>query len=340
MGGSLKNIKAEYFTDKCKDIAIEYYLLKFWTLAKIATHFDISIDTVRDRFKKWGIKTRKRHVGAVDFDRTLEEKIMLEASDPDIEHVAEKLNCPIYAVRMVFKKNGVNTNFIIKREKYKNILSLNDAEITFRRLKGDNILEIARHYKLPKTVLYDFFKERGIDTRNNKFDTYRKKMEELKPKIIEMYFDEKIPIDEISDSLGLHRGSISKYFKRWKIKARPLLTGTISRVEKIFQKDFLEKYSINFINQYQITNRYYDFYLPDYNLLIEVQGDFWHFNPKLYKFPNKYQIAGMERDVIKAKLAEDSLKGLEFIWEDDIKNNKNKVIEILSKYIKNYGNQN
>lgn len=81
---------------------------------------------------------------------------------------------------------------------------------------------------------------------------------------------------------------------------------------------------------------FYDFYLPDYNLLIEVDGDFWHCNPDTkHKIP-KYntQKYNLERDRIKNEWAiQNGYKLLRF-WENDIKNNVKKIKKILLENLK------
>jgi len=38
----------------------------------------------------------------------------------------------------------------------------------------------------------------------------------------------------------------------------------------------LKSENIKFIPQYEVNGKFYDAYLPDYNTLIEFDGDFWH----------------------------------------------------------------
>ena len=56
-----------------------------------------------------------------------------------------------------------------------------------------------------------------------------------------------------------------------------------SKLEELFANDFLKKNDIKYIYQFEAKDihRYYDFYLPDRNTLIEVDGDYWHCNPIL-----------------------------------------------------------
>ena len=68
------------------------------------------------------------------------------------------------------------------------------------------------------------------------------------------------------------------------------------------------------------------------NILLEIQGDFWHANPKFYKesyelsFPGNIKIKAKdlwEKDYRKKVLAESRGYTLLYIWENDIKNCKN-----------------
>lgn len=54
------------------------------------------------------------------------------------------------------------------------------------------------------------------------------------------------------------------------------LFGT-SKLEKDFAKNFLEKLGVKYIWQFEAKDikRWYDFYLPEHNLLIEVDGGYW-----------------------------------------------------------------
>ena len=44
----------------------------------------------------------------------------------------------------------------------------------------------------------------------------------------------------------------------------------------------LVELKIQFINQHPLNGYLYDFYLPKHNLLIEVDGDWFHCNPDVY----------------------------------------------------------
>lgn len=80
---------------------------------------------------------------------------------------------------------------------------------------------------------------------------------------------------------------------------------------------------------------FYDFYLPGYNILIEVDGDFWHCNPK--SFPNpiyESQKRSLERDKEKNQWALENGYTLIRFWEHDINNNIKEVKRILLEAMK------
>jgi very-short-patch-repair endonuclease len=57
-----------------------------------------------------------------------------------------------------------------------------------------------------------------------------------------------------------------------------------SRLETTPEKvvrHFLDSVGANYIQEYKIGRFWADFYLPDYNAVIEVDGDYWHSLPSV-----------------------------------------------------------
>lgn len=69
--------------------------------------------------------------------------------------------------------------------------------------------------------------------------------------------------------------------KEWQLKNILPYKSRDTKPELILA-NLLNEVSIRFIKQFSIFRYYCDFYLPDYNLIIEVDGDYWHANPKKY----------------------------------------------------------
>lgn len=94
--------------------------------------------------------------------------------------------------------------------------------------------------------------------------------------------------------------------------------------------DVLAKLRIEFVREFCLTREngkryFYDFYLPKLNLLIEVNGTFWHADPRIFaenqimKFPSG-QILASEKwkmDLIKLSNAEKAGYRVLTVWEID-----------------------
>lgn len=110
-----------------------------------------------------------------------------------------------------------------------------------------------------------------------------------------------------------------------------------SKLETYFRVNILEALNIEYVQQYKLSaiGRYYDFYLPKYNILIECDGDYWHADPKKYKKEdlNAIQKRNIRVDEQKNKYALMYGYVLLRFWEKDVYKNKKKVISILEKRI-------
>lgn len=51
-----------------------------------------------------------------------------------------------------------------------------------------------------------------------------------------------------------------------------------SKLEERFAKDFLDKLKVKYIYQYKAESigRYFDYYLPDHNIILEIDGNYYH----------------------------------------------------------------
>ncbi len=93
----------------------------------------------------------------------------------------------------------------------------------------------------------------------------------------------------------------------------------------------LLKIGIIYQKQFILNSVIYDFYVPSKNLLIEVDGDYYHANPLIYE---QKDLNGMQKkNVIKDKFKTSLAIGLGYdlirIWENDIKKNIQEVEEKL-----------
>lgn len=83
-------------------------------------------------------------------------------------------------------------------------------------------------------------------------------------------------------------------------------------------KKWLDANKINYIQQYPISGSHYDFYLPDYSILIEVDGCYWHGKDIDENKLNKQQKNVRNNDLKKNLLAEQHNIPILRVWEDEI----------------------
>jgi very-short-patch-repair endonuclease len=99
-----------------------------------------------------------------------------------------------------------------------------------------------------------------------------------------------------------HPYLVDKFYSKMKIS-----NGGMTKPEKYIM-DFLKKRNIHLICEYPIEwlniKKYYDFYLPSYNILIEYDGDYWHKN-SLEECENDLQINNFRNDRLKDKIAQE-----------------------------------
>ena len=103
-----------------------------------------------------------------------------------------------------------------------------------------------------------------------------------------------------------------------------------NKLEQLF-RSILDTYEIDYIQSFNSGRFVYDFYIPSRNILIEVDGDFYHSNP--IKYPNgpiyETQIHNSKNDQIKNEWAKANGYTLLRFWESDIQNNRLQVVKIL-----------
>jgi very-short-patch-repair endonuclease len=105
-----------------------------------------------------------------------------------------------------------------------------------------------------------------------------------------------------------------------------------TNIESKFEM-MLSLLNVNFIFQHEFNNRLFDFFLKDYNILIEVDGDFYHCNPssKHNKVIYDTQKITKKNDNYKNNLCENHNIKLLRYWEKDINERPEWIISELKK---------
>jgi len=97
------------------------------------------------------------------------------------------------------------------------------------------------------------------------------------------------------------------------------MAGKLTKPEREFEK-LMKEMSIECESQKIIGGSIYDFYLPEYKMLVEIDGDYYHGNPAKY---TKDQLNGMQKkNKLNDKEKDIQAKGfgykIERVWEHDI----------------------
>lgn len=125
-----------------------------------------------------------------------------------------------------------------------------------------------------------------------------------------------------------------KYFKRKQFKKSSdasELDG--SGLESFFRINILDKLGIKYTQQFKAESigRFYDFYLPNHNVILEIDGDYFHKNPAIYESAiNSIQKRNMRVDKLKDTWALINGYVLIRIWETDIRSNPENVMKMLA----------
>lgn len=113
-----------------------------------------------------------------------------------------------------------------------------------------------------------------------------------------------------------------------------------SKLEERFAKKFLDKLGVEYQTQFKAESigRYYDFYIPSANLLVEIDGSYWHTDPRLFEgkelTPTQKRNKQVDKD--KDKWAVEHKIPLLRIWEKDINETPEKVMNTLKENVSYY----
>lgn len=101
-----------------------------------------------------------------------------------------------------------------------------------------------------------------------------------------------------------------------------------NKIEKIVENQ-LKSRNMKFEYSVIMNGKQFDFGNKEKRILLEVQGDYWHANPKFYEKHNytESQKRNTLRDIEKNKFAVQHNFNIYYIWENDILNNNFQVLD-------------
>lgn len=111
-----------------------------------------------------------------------------------------------------------------------------------------------------------------------------------------------------------------------------------SKLEDYFAENFLDVIGVKYVRQFEAKEigRFYDFYCENANIIIEVDGDYYHSYGLKYEEKNPMQKHNEWVDRVKDEWALERGIPVIRIWEHDIHENPEKVMKNLKEAIGKY----
>jgi very-short-patch-repair endonuclease len=103
--------------------------------------------------------------------------------------------------------------------------------------------------------------------------------------------------------------------------------------EREFVK-LMKELKIKFEMQKIVGGKIYDFFIPEKNILVEVDGNYFHGDEKIYEELNPMQKRNKRNDAQKDVLAKAFGYRIERIWESELKKDYQAVKERVKKFLK------
>jgi hypothetical protein len=108
---------------------------------------------------------------------------------------------------------------------------------------------------------------------------------------------------------------------------------------QIITNSILNDLSVEFVNEFNAKYVSIDNYLPKYNLMIEVMGQYWHTDPRKYLEINyQRQVDRIKHDKIKNSYIKSQYDiDILYLWEEDILANPTMIKQLIQEYINKQG---
>ena len=126
--------------------------------------------------------------------------------------------------------------------------------------------------------------------------------------------------------------------KKWKSGDYDNRVKSFSSKSQIEIENIIRSLGYSVIGEYFVNGRQYDVFVKEKNLIIEYNGTYWHFDPKVYdknhydKSSGKYAYEIWERDKIKMENAKKYGYNVLVIWEKEWQSSSDKV-EYIKKLL-------
>lgn len=293
------------------DIIVEMYLNKI-PLFEIGKKFNVSGNSVKHHLIKRNVYI-KGH-----YNRSEKEKqdiIDLYNKNLPLKEISDMFKISCDAISSLIRKSGIKIT-PSERKKITKRLNITEQDIVYAYNKEKNLNILAKKFKTSDTTIRSILQRNGIKNiglKNHKINKFKSD----KDKIFKYYYEKFYSMQEIADEYNIGLTSVANWMKKWGWDRRHKYENT--SIER-FIEEILEKNEIEFIKQFEIKPFKYDFLLSNYNLILEINGDYWHGNPLIFE-DNKFdfiQKKNIARDLSKFKKTKYKKYNILYIWESEI----------------------
>lgn len=219
--------------------------------------------------------------------------------------------CKKHNIEVTRKNNGKSRKTLLARKQRRKIPDDYDLLYDLYVTQGLGLKEIASMYNTTKATVSAALKRNNIKVKftNGKYEKRTPKYS--KDKLILLYEELNLSLQEIADRLDYkHHGEVCEDFKYYNIKRRSykqagallyekhpekkdlhrkqFYQGTTGPKENVVTSleqafiDWADSKDINYVFQFQIRKNWhrYDFLIKDTNIIVEMDGVFWHSLPE------------------------------------------------------------
>lgn len=239
--------------------------------------------------------------------------------------IGEQLNRPKSGVQQKAKQLGL--------KKVKNA-NWSKEEIDFLKENFNSMMydDIQKHLKRSMSSIYNKVWELGLSSKDDKY----KKLK-YNQRLYILNNCHKMTDQQLADMFGVSSDAIRDLRIKNGIKKTPNSPSNKKTYPEQLVNDYLEELGVEFVYNEQLGPYYPDFKLSK-SVVIEVQGDYFHCNPKLYpEGPNASQIEYIVKDYYKKCFYESNQITVLYIWEDEILNDWHNVKEKINSHCRLVG---
>lgn len=329
--GNQQPSQKTYNIDKINEILNEYKSGK--TIKSLSKQYDLPYSTIQT----WITKYKCNRPSKIRYK--LENEPELAETLYQLYHVEDKTMTEIAKLTGFSTRNKVKIAFDYFKipTTKKTITSKLTKDVLYKLYVEQNLsqLKIGEKYGITASLVNRLLKRYEItkDLTPKQYTEIGKTLLNDKNKFQKFLIENqnKYTVEQLSQLCGCNFGTIYSRFKQWNIEYRPYIVKALSSHEQKAYDLLFNKYNVfidiqnrNIIKPYEL-----DFWIPDFNIAIEINGYHTHCEPN---FANKTQRTKLSQNYHQNKSENCSIKNVQLIhiWEHDIEN----ICEIVENVLK------